>query len=97
MFACGGITESDGVFPFSEPVLVTYIDLDRLIATTKFTDAEKYTLDHIMMGYTFLDLERLTGKSRRTFSKLFERACQAIKETNDKRWADVYSKKVLSP
>lgn len=49
----GGITESDGVFPFSEPVLVTYIDLDRLIEKTELSEGERFTIDKLMMGYTF--------------------------------------------
>lgn len=92
MFDGGGIAESNGVFPFSEPVLVCYIDLDRLIEETDLTEMERFTVAKLMMGYTLLDLEDIYGRSRKTFGKDFANACHKIKLTNDKRWQKVYGK-----
>ena len=41
---------SNGVFPFSEPVLVTYIDLDRLIEAAALTKTEHKIVSFLMDG-----------------------------------------------
>lgn len=92
MFDGGGIAESNGVFPFSEPVLVCYIDLDRLIEETALTDLERFTVEKLMKGYTLLDLEDLYGNSHKTLGKAFASACHKLKLTNDARWLRVHGK-----
>lgn len=47
---------SNGVFPFSEPVLVTYIDLDKLIASANLTKAERKVVNWLMRGHDFEDI-----------------------------------------
>lgn len=97
MFDGGGIIETNGVFPFSEPVLVAYIDLDRLIADTDLEQMEKLTVDKLMMGYTLLDLEEIYGISRKVFGNYFASACRKLKNTNDRHWAKVYAKRDTKP
>lgn len=79
-------------------MLVTYIDLDRLIDNTELSAGEMFTIKKLMMGYTLLDLEQVYGKSRKTYEVLLERACYKLKETNDRHWHRVYDRKpALSP
>ena len=79
-------------------MLVTYIDLDRLIDNTKLSAGEMFTIKKLMMGYTLLDLEQVYGKSRKTYEALLARACHKLKETNDRHWHRVYDYKPgLSP
>lgn len=47
---------SNGVFPFSEPVLCTYMDLDRLIDEAPLTQAERRVVDALMKGYGAEDI-----------------------------------------
>lgn len=52
---------SNGVFPFSEPVLCTYIDLDMLIEETELTSAEEQTVNYLMRGYSMSDIAECCG------------------------------------
>jgi len=54
---------SNGVFPFSEPVLVTYIDLDRLIERALLSKAERKIVHWLMCGYAFDDIANHYGVS----------------------------------
>lgn len=87
-----GSFESNGIFPFSEPVIVTYLDLDRLIEQSPLSDIERFTINKLMLGYTLLDLEEIHGIPSRTFADIFSKACQKIKETNDRNWLKVHVK-----
>lgn len=89
----GNLLESNGVFEFCEPVLVAYMDLDRLIEQAPLSDIERFTINKLMMGYTLKDLEEIHGIPSRTFGDCFSKACQKLKETNDKNWYKVYSVK----
>ena len=87
---------TNGVFEFSEPILVTYLDLDRLIETSSLSHMERFTVDKLMEGYSLYDLEDVYGISRSTFAEYLKRACDKIKETNDSNWIKCVSKNIKS-
>lgn len=69
---------SNGVFPFSEPILVTYIDLDRLIEKAKLTKAEHKIVNWLMKGYAFDDIADHYGISVAHVHLLQEHAVEKI-------------------
>ena len=57
-------TATNGVFPFSEPVLTTYRDLDRLIAKAGLTPSENKVVNWLMQGYIEADIADHCGIAR---------------------------------
>ena len=82
--------ESNGVVPFSEPVLVTYIDLDRLIGEANLTRAEMRIIYFLMDGYSISDIAQRYGKARQTIDVLVVRAVNKICEADRRRWEETY-------
>lgn len=68
------------------------MDLDRLIEQSPLSDIERFTINKLMLGYSLLDLEEIHGIPSRTFGDCLSKACQKIKETNDKNWYKVHVK-----
>ena len=81
---------SNGVFPFSEPVLVTYIDLDMLIQEAKLSKSEWKIVSWLMQGYIASDIATHYGITRQSVGVLLKRAVDKICEANNKRWRDAY-------
>lgn len=86
------VQASSGVFLFSEAIICVYVDLEKLIETCGLSKGERFTVDKVMLGYTFLDLEEVYGKSRQTFEKQFNRAVDKICKQNDTHWNETYDK-----
>ena len=81
----------NGVFPFSEPVLVTYIDLDNLIAETPLTKSERKIVHWLMEGYEMPDIADHYGITVSHVGVLFFRAVKKIVDTcneNYKSWGN---------
>lgn len=79
---------SNGVFPFSEPVLCTYIDLDILIDEAGLTKAEDKIVRWLMEGYRMNDIAEHHGTTARHVGILFRRAVEKICEANVHRWSN---------
>ena len=81
---------SSGVFPFSEPILCTYMDLDRLIESCGQSASERKVVAWIMQGYSMTDIAERHGTSRQTINAIFRRAVERVAEAARRRWLDVY-------
>ena len=77
---------SNGVFPFSEPVLVTYIDLDRLIEKSKLTKAENKVVQWLMQGYSFDDIAEHCGATSEKIRLLLKNSVDKIVKTCGILW-----------
>ena len=79
-----GIEESNGVFPFDEDILLTYIDLDKLIKKTDLKRNERIIIGLIMRGYTTGDIAERFSRTRQsieyTFNKAVHKICTQEKE-----------------
>ena len=77
---------SQGVAPMSEPVTVTYLDLDRLIGKCELTKLEQLVLDLLMRGYTRSDIRDDTNLTMETIVSLLTSAVEKIVEMNEYEW-----------
>lgn len=82
---------SNGVFPFSEPVLCVYADLDHLIAAAGLSSNERKIVDLVMRGYGFTDIAEYYGRTRQTIHAEFKRAVIKICRQNDEEWRQTYA------
>lgn len=81
---------SNGVFPFSEPVLVTYIDLDRLIGMAGLSGAEHKIVGYIMDGYSIPDIAQRYGKDRKVIHRVLDDAVAKICKADRRCWEDAH-------
>ena len=77
---------SQGIAPMSEPVTVTYLDLDRLIDKCELTKLEQLVLDLLMRGYTRSDIRDDTNLTMETIISLLTSAVEKIVEMNEYEW-----------
>lgn len=70
----------------SEPVTVTYLDLDRLISKCELTKPEQLVLDLLMRGYTRSDIRDDTNLTMETIVSLLTSAVEKIVEMNEYEW-----------
>lgn len=70
----------------SEPVTVTYLDLDRLISKCELTKLEQLVLDLLMRGYTRSDIRDDTNLTMETIVSLLTSAVEKIVEMNEYEW-----------
>ena len=76
---------SNGVFPFSEPVLCAYIDLDMLIAEAGLTKAESKIVNWLMQGYGVKDIADHYGTTSKHVLLLLKSASEKISDKNNER------------
>lgn len=76
----------NGVFPFSEPVLVTFIDLDNLIEQAPLTRAERKVVGWLMLGYAEADIADHCGTTLPHVRTLLACAVDKIVEQENKNW-----------
>lgn len=81
-----------GAHVIKEPVICTYIDLDKLIEETRFTPAEERVLALFMEGWSSSDIAKHFGKDHKTIDVLFQRAIGRIVKTNDSKWTKANKK-----
>ena len=60
-YESGNPLVSNGVFPFSEPVLVSYMDLDMLIEAAPLAKSERKVLAWTMRGHSLDDIGERYG------------------------------------
>ena len=77
---------SQGAAPMSEPITVTYLDLDRLIDTCQMTYAESNVVELLMMGYTKSDICEEYRCSNEFVTEIFNSAVDKIVEQNEYEW-----------
>lgn len=77
---------SQGVAPMSEPVTVTYMDLDRLIGKCGLTEREKFIVDLLMRGYTRSDIRDDTNLATDTITTAITSAVEKIVAMNEFEW-----------
>ena len=84
-------TATNGVFPFSEPVLTTYMDLDRLITKAGLTPSENKVVNWLMQGYIEADIADHCGIARQAVDTLLARAVARIVRANNDEWREAYA------
>lgn len=85
------VNATAGVSLFSEPILCTYIALEKLIEDSGLSPLERKTVDYLMLGYAAADIAEYMNKTRQTIETSFKRAVAKICACNDKGWLDVYA------
>lgn len=81
---------TDGINLGGEPIICTYIDLERLISSCEFSSREKQILDDLMYGYTSADIAERFAVTRQTVDVIFRRAVKKIVEENNRIWDKTY-------
>jgi len=79
------------VFPFDEPVLTTYMDLDALIAATPLSKSERHIVGWLMKGHSVEDIADKLGVVRQTISIHLRRAVEKIVDQENKCWGEAYA------
>lgn len=80
------------MFPFSEPILATYIDLDRLILTCDLTAQQRKIITMLMDGHTLTDIAVILSVTAQSVDVHFKRAVIKITRQNDELWKETYKK-----
>ena len=81
-----GLVESSGVSDIAEPILCTYLDLDRLIELSEMTEEQSWVVHLIMQGYTETDIAQERGCSRQAVCRLFRDGVGRIVAANNAQW-----------
>lgn len=72
-------------------MLVTYIDLDRLIGAADLTGAERRIVGYLMDGYSIPDIARRYGKVRQVIDRVLLSAVEKICAEEQRRWRETYA------
>lgn len=83
---------SNGVPPFSEPILCTYIDLDRLIETAGLTEIQQKVVAWLMCGYSELDIAEEMECTKQAVNVHFRKAVDKIVKRDIRIWEATYKK-----
>ena len=75
-----------GATPMSEPITVTYMDLDALIDACEFTESEEKVIDLLMRGWTKSDIAELFSCPSAIVGSWLDAAVEKILEQNEYRW-----------
>lgn len=67
-------------------MLVTYIDLDRLIEAADLTGAERRIVGYLMDGYSIPDIAQRYGKVRQVIDRVLDNAVAKICEADRRCW-----------
>ncbi len=72
----------------AEPILCTYMDLDRLIEHSGLSAGQMEIVKQLMDGNTLSDISELSGRSLTTVDVQFRRAVEKIVAQNYADWLD---------
>ena len=75
---------------FKEPILCTYIDLDKLIEETEFSKGDLPIIKSLMGGWSLGDISDYCSTPYQTIVSRFRRGVRKIVETNNKKWREIY-------
>lgn len=81
---------TDGINLGGEPIICTYIDLERLISSCDFSSRENQVLNDLMYGHTSADIAERIGVTRQTVDVMFKRAVKKIVDENNRIWDKTY-------
>jgi predicted DNA-binding protein YlxM (UPF0122 family) len=87
---------TEGARMVLEPIICTYLDIDRLIRACQFEETELWILRHLMKGYSMGDIAGRCNVSREAIRKCFIRMVDRIVECNKEQWSEVYEKKEVN-
>lgn len=82
---------STRMIDMNEPVLTTYIDLDRLIGRCRLTVQQRMIVDMLMQGYSFEDIAELKECTDQTIRVQFRHAVLKIVKRNNWDWIGTYT------
>ena len=74
----------------SESILLTYVDLDKLIELAGLSRSERAVVELMMRGWTVSDISLECGQKLGAIDTLFRRAVRKITKTNNCRWEEFY-------
>lgn len=86
---------SQGVCPFSEPITVTYLDLDELIETCGLSKLEHSVINRLMFGYGVVDIGEQLEMTPMNVNTLFNRAIDKVVKKNNEKYIIWASKRRL--
>ena len=70
----------------AEPILCTYMDLDRLIEQSGMTAEQREVIEWIMQGYSETDIAQERGCSRQAVCRLLRDGVGRIVAANNVQW-----------
>ena len=70
----------------AEPILCTYMDLDRLIEQSGMTAEQREVIEWIMQGYSETDIAQERGSSRQAVCRLLRDGVGRIVAANNAQW-----------
>lgn len=77
---------SQGTAPMSEPITVTYLDLEHLIDSCDMTDDQRKVVELMMQGYTRTDIADMCKCKPTVISDMLNEAVTHIVERNEYEW-----------
>lgn len=89
---CGSMA-SGRMHDMFEPVLCTYIDLDRLIERCGLSSQQENIVTWLMKGYTPEDIAGAIECTHQAVGTQFRRAVRKITAQNQRDWEAVYANK----
>ena len=75
-----------GSVPMSEPITVTYLDLDRLIDTCGMSESQRQVVAMLMQGYSKSDIAEMSHSTTDAVEKVLVRAIEKIIDQNEYEW-----------
>lgn len=78
--------ESGNVKPLNQELLITYIDLDKLIEKAKLNIKQKYIVERLFEGYEERDIAEMFKQDVSPIRRTLDVICNKIKIINDQEW-----------
>lgn len=78
--------ETDGVPVFSELIICTYLDLDRLIDQAELSPGQRRIVDYLMRGYCGKDIADHLGIVQQNIPVQLQKAVRKIIAANERNW-----------
>lgn len=86
------VFETDGVPVFSELVVCTYLDLDRLIEQAGLSPGQRRVVDYLMRGYCGKDIADHLGVVQQNVPVQLQKAVKKIVAANRRNWEECYGR-----
>lgn len=91
MREANSIYETDGVPVFSELIVCTYMDLDRLIEQAALSKGQRRIVDYLMLGYCGSDIADHLGVVQQNVPVQLQKAVRKIIAANERNWKACYA------
>lgn len=89
-YQSGNPLETDGAVPMSEPITVTYLDLESLIDGCGLTEAQHAVVEMLMQGWSLQDIADVSHCEEKEVAGALTASVRMIVEENKRRWTRVY-------